>query len=128
MITRTKQSVVVAMFAATLMPIADAEAQNQGKGQLVEEWRDGDYMVRRYLITDVPTQNSNYEIHFEINSAAITSGYEDNNTMLDALDKFFTETQSMPTRHIKAIAVTGYASPDGTTASNSRLAQQRAEQ
>lgn len=95
---------------------------------MVEEWRDGDYIVRRYTTTDNSQINNDYELHFEINSSDVAAEYDHNDEVLASIDKFFTETQSMPTRHIKAIVITGYASPDGGTSFNTELAQQRAEE
>ena len=129
MMSFTKRSIAVAVMAAALMPMATAEAQNTNTTQIKEEeWRDGDYIVHRYTTTNTKPQSNAYEIHFEINSSDVTTGYDHNDNALASLDSFFAECRNMPSRHIKGIAVTGYASPDGSTTFNTELAHERAKE
>ena len=95
---------------------------------MTAEWRDGDYIVRRYVVTDGTPQYANYEIHYAINSANTVAGFEDNSEVLARLDSFFNQIKSDSLVHISKITVTGYASPDGTTQFNSALAEKRAEE
>lgn len=125
----TKRSIAVAVMAATLMPVATAKAQNTNTTQIVEEeWRDGDYIVHRYTTINTKPQNNEYEIHFEINSSDVAAGYDHNDDALASLDSFFAECRNMPSRHVKGIAVTGYASPDGSSTFNTELAHERAKE
>ena len=96
--------------------------------KMTAEWRDGDYIVRRYIVSDGTQHNANYEIHYAINSANTVAGFEDNSEVLARLDSFFNEIKKDTLVHISKIAVTGYASPDGTTKFNSALAQERAKE
>lgn len=115
-------------FTAVLtMASTDAFAQ-QGARKMTSEWRDGDYIVRRYIITDGTPQSANYEIHYAINSADAVASFEDNSEVLARLDSFFNEIKRDTLVHISKISVTGYASPDGTTQFNSALAKERAEE
>ena len=100
----------------------------QGARKMTAEWRDGDYIVRRYIVTDATPQSANYEIHYAINSANTVMGFEDNSEVLARLDSFFNEMKRDSLVHISKISVVGYASPDGTTQFNSALAQKRAKE
>ena len=95
---------------------------------MTAEWRDGDYIVRRYIVTDGTPHSANYEIHYAINSADAVMGFEDNGEVLAQLDNFFNEMKKDSLVHISKISVMGYASPDGTTQFNGTLAQERAKE
>lgn len=95
---------------------------------MTAEWRDGDYIVRRYIVTDGTLHSANYEIHYAINSADAVMGFEDNSEVLAQLDNFFDQMKKDTLVHISKISVMGYASPDGTTKFNSALAQERAKE
>ncbi|MBQ8493796.1 MAG: OmpA family protein [Alistipes sp.] len=99
----------------------------QGKHHLMSEWRDGDYIVRRYIIEDDTVHKANYELHYAINSSTTAPEYEHNDLELERLDRFFAELKNDTLRHISSITIAGYASPDGTTPFNAELARQRAE-
>lgn len=102
------------------------EAQQSGK-ILSAEWRDGDYIVRRYIVEDDSVHRANYELHYAINSSTTAPDYEHNDLELERLDRFFAELKSDSLRHVSSITIAGYASPDGTTPFNAELARQRAE-
>lgn len=113
-------------LVAALLSVTGADAQS-GNKRMLAEWRDGDYIVRRYVVTDNASTNQNYEIHYAINSANTVVGFEDNSEELARLDSFFDELQRDTTIHISKIEIVGYASPDGTTKFNSELARKRAQ-
>ena len=115
-------------ITATLALICTDIFAQQGARKMTAEWRDGDYIVRRYIVSDGTPQSANYEIHYAINSANTVAGYEDNNEVLARLDSFFNEIKKDSLVHISKISVTGYASPDGTTQFNSALAEKRAKE
>lgn len=114
-------------LVALLSVVTVANAQS-GNKRMLAEWRDGDYIVRRYIVTDNSYENQNYEIHYAINSANTVVGFEDNSAELSRLDSFFDELRRDTTIHISKIEITGYASPDGTTKFNSELARKRAQE
>ena len=114
-------------LVALLSVVTVANAQS-GNKRMLAEWRDGDYIVRRYIVTDNSYENQNYEIHYAINSANTVVGLEDNSAELSRLDSFFDELRRDTTIHISKIEITGYASPDGTTKFNSELARKRAQE
>lgn len=114
-------------LVAALLSVTGADAQS-GNKRMLAEWRDGDYIVRRYVVTDNASTNQNYEIHYAINSANTVVGFEDNSEELARLDTFFDELQRDTTIHISKIEIVGYASPDGTTKFNSELARRRAQE
>jgi outer membrane protein OmpA-like peptidoglycan-associated protein len=114
-------------LVAALLSVTGADAQS-GNKRMLAEWRDGDYIVRRYVVTDNASTNQNYEIHYAINSANTVVGFEDNSEELARLDSFFDELRRDTTIHISKIEIVGYASPDGTTKFNSELARRRAQE
>ena len=117
----------ICITAILALTSADLFAQ-QGARKMTAEWRDGDYIVRRYIVTDGTPHSANYEIHYAINSSDAVMGFEDNNEVLARLDNFFGEMKKDSLMHISKISVMGYASPDGTTKFNSALAQERAKE
>lgn len=121
------QTITMLSLVAALLSVTGADAQS-GNKRMLAEWRDGDYIVRRYVVTDNASTNQNYEIHYAINSANTVVGFEDNSEELARLDSFFDELQRDTTIHISKIEIVGYASPDGTTKFNSELARRRAQE
>lgn len=115
-------------ITAALSLISTEIFAQQTSRKMTAEWRDGDYIVRRYVITDGTPKCANYEIHYAINSANTVAGFEDNSEVLARLDSFFSEIKKDSLVHISKITVTGYASPDGTTQFNSTLAEKRAKE
>lgn len=118
------------MIIATLvtMMVATVAYAQQPERKLVETWRDGDYIVERYIVTDNKPHKAEYVIHFAINSSTPSDATADNDSEFKSLDALFNDMKSNKLMHLKNITVTGYASPDGTTSKNEVLAKQRAEQ
>lgn len=121
------QTITMLSLVALLLSVTGANAQS-GNKRILAEWRDGDYIVHRYVITDEAPQNSNFEMHYAINSANTVVGFEDNSEELARLDEFFSELKRDTTIHISKIEIRGYASPDGQVKFNSELARKRAQQ
>lgn len=117
----------ICITAALTFISTDVFAQ-QTSQIMTAEWRDGDYIVRRYIVSNGTPQSANYEIHYAINSANTVMGFEDNSEVLSRLDSFFNEIKRDSLVHISKISVMGYASPDGTTKFNSALAEKRAKE
>lgn len=107
--------------------ITTATAQ-QTKRELVRQWREGDYVVKQYVVADNSPHQSEYEIHYAINSSTASPEMDQNGEELKRLDSFFSELKQDTLRHVTSIAITGYASPDGTTKYNTELARRRAQQ
>ncbi|MBR5822514.1 MAG: hypothetical protein IKY51_06685, partial [Alistipes sp.] len=59
-------------ITAVLALISTATFAQQGARKMTAEWRDGDYIVRRYIVADGTQHSANYEIHYAINSADAT--------------------------------------------------------
>ena len=114
---------------ATLLLAIGTMAKAQSNQQvMVKEWRDGDYIVRRYIVADNTPHQAEYEIHYAINSATTATDFDQNGAEIGRLDSFFNQLKSDTLRHVSSIAITGYASPDGTPKHNSDLARKRAQQ
>lgn len=117
------------LLLATMMAlphICEAQ-QTNNRQQLSAEWRDGDYIVRRYIVKDDTLHKAMYELHYAINSTATAPEYEHNDIELERLDRFFATLKKDTLRHISSITIMGYASPDGTTPFNATLARERAQ-
>lgn len=117
----------ICITAILALASTDVFAQ-QGARRMTAEWRDGDYIVRRYIVTDGTPHSANYEIHYAINSSDAVMGFENNSKVLAQLDNFFDQMKKDTLVHISKISVMGYASPDGTTQFNGALAQERAKE
>ena len=120
-----KRDIIFAAVSALLL--ASAASAQQPERKLVEVWREGDYIVERYIVEDNKPHKAEYEIHFAINSSTPNDKFSDNTSELKALDALFNDMKDNKMMHLKSITVTGYASPDGTTPKNEVLAKERAE-
>ena len=117
------------IMCATLAALATDSATAQQSGRtLVKEWREGDYIVRRYMVSDDEPHVAEYEILYAINRAEPSATFEHNDEAMKRIDDFFAELKGDSLRHIKSITITGYASPDGTPSFNTTLARERAQQ
>ena len=121
-----KDNSFISVLCLTLAMIFVAGSVSAQRRQ-VAEWRDGDYVVRRYIVTDDRPHSEVYEIHYAVNSSSADDSGE-NGDVMAGLDRFFEELKSDTLRHIKSIAIAGYASPDGTVPFNTELARRRAQQ
>ena len=124
--TTMKDNSFISVLCLTLAMIFVAGSVSAQRRQ-VAEWRDGDYVVRRYIVTDDRPHSEVYEIHYAVNSSSADDSGE-NGDVMAGLDRFFEELKSDTLRHIKSIAIAGYASPDGTVPFNTELARRRAQQ
>ena len=62
---------------ATLLLAVGTMAKAQSNQQvMVKEWRDGDYIVRRYIVADNTPHQAEYEIHYAINSATTATDFD----------------------------------------------------
>lgn len=121
-----KDNSFISVLCLTLAMIFAAGSVSAQRRQ-VAEWRDGDYVVRRYIVTDDRPHSEVYEIHYAVNSSSADDSGE-NGDVMAGLDRFFEELKSDTLRHVKSIAIAGYASPDGTVPFNTELARRRAQQ
>lgn len=119
-----RDTIFLALMALLLATAAKAQ---QPERKLVEVWREGDYLIERYIVADNKPHEAEYEIHFAINSSTPNDTLADNTAELKSLDMLFDDMKDNKMMHLKSITVTGYASPDGTTAKNEELAKERAE-
>ena len=124
--TTMKVNSFIPVLCLTLVMAFMVEGVSAQRRQ-VAEWRDGDYVVRRYVIVGDKPQSDSYEIHYAVNSA-IADDSGENSDALVSIDRFFEGLRSDSLRHVVGIAIKGYASPDGTVAFNSDLARRRAQQ
>ena len=124
--TTMKDNSFISVLCLTLAMIFVAGSVSAQRRQ-VAEWRDGDYVVRRYIVTDDRPHSEVYEIHYAVNSSSADDSGE-NGDVMAGLDRFFEELKSDTLRHVKSIAIAGYASPDGTVPFNTELARRRAQQ
>lgn len=111
-----------------------ANAQKNGKSMrsgadsvLLSQSREGDYMVRKYLVKHNSQDNSDFTVRYRINLSTISPNLDGNNRELADLKLFMDSLANDPMLHLNAIEIAGYASPDGSEESNRKLAYARAE-
>lgn len=112
----------------------DTSAQSQAQvsdqtdnKELISEWIDGNYLVRRYKIKPVG-QQSQYDMHYTISASKLSDLTKGNATEIADIDKMMASLKNDTTKHVQRVEIKGYASPDGNLKSNEALALRRAEQ
>lgn len=83
--------------------------------------------AKRYNILLNDRDKGTASVIFKVGSASLDVELEDNKNVLDAIAKAFDLIENDPNAILKNIMVTGYASPEGSLATNTRLAAQRAQ-
>ncbi|MEG2366089.1 MAG: hypothetical protein RSB29_04960 [Alistipes sp.] len=86
---------------------------------------DGNYKVCRYVVRS--ESDEGYALHFKINTAQLTPQLDGNNAQMEALAAFLGAADRDSLMHVRAVTITGYASPDGVVAQNNQLAARRAQ-
>ncbi len=82
---------------------------------------------KRYDILLNDRDKGTAAVIFKVGSAVIDTEFQGNGQVLEAVTKAFDLIENDPNAILKHIMVTGYASPEGSLATNTRLAAQRAE-
>ncbi|MBP3482301.1 MAG: hypothetical protein J6K28_02780 [Alistipes sp.] len=120
-------------LSLALCGISDAVAQNArpvskpaSDTVLLSQSRDGDYMVRRYLVKSNGGCNSDFAVRYRINLSTMSPSLSDNGVELSALNAFIDSLATDSMMHVRSVTITGYASPDGTETANMKLAHARA--
>ncbi len=97
-----------------------------GERKLLSQYTQGSETVSRYLVKETNSDNNEFSVRYKINLTQLISTYDNNAEELKGLQNFIDKIQSDSLKKITTINVTGYASPDGPTALNERLANERA--
>lgn len=92
---------------------------------MLSETTDGDYLVRRYMVRS--DSDTDYTLRYKISTSTISTNFDGNPTEIKGLDNFIGSMDNDSLMHVRAITITGYASPDGPLALNQRLAKGRAQ-
>lgn len=87
---------------------------------------DGNYKVCKWLVPETPTDSEGYSVRYQINISKLVSSYDQNSKELQELHTFIDDLLADNEKWVTQINVYGYASPDGQSASNQRLAEARA--
>ncbi len=136
--TKTKKFTTVKKFTLTifcaLMLTASALAQSGSAAPksackrdtiLISQSREGNTLVSRYAVRCANYQTATVSVHFALDISTLSPSFGDNGAAMATLNKWLHSTDT--TMHITAIAIHGYASPDGEQAKNATLARARAE-
>lgn len=91
---------------------------------MLSQTTDGDYLVRKFLVKS--HSENDYSIRYQINLSKLTTSLDGNTKELSDLNAFIEKLMSDTLMHIKAVEITGYASPDGPWKLNEMLAKHRA--
>lgn len=92
---------------------------------MLSETTDGDYLVRRYMVRS--DSDTDYTLRYKISTSTISTNFDGNPAEIKGLDNFIGSMDNDSLMHVRAITITGYASPDGPLALNQRLAKGRAQ-
>lgn len=92
---------------------------------MLSETTDGDYLVRRYMVRS--DSDTDYTLRYKISTSSISTNFDGNPAEIKGLDNFIGSMDNDSLMHVRAITITGYASPDGPLALNQRLAKGRAQ-
>lgn len=87
---------------------------------------DGNYEIRQYLVKGTNVMESDCTVHFPINSSKMSQTFSDNTAEINSLKAFMAKLKKDTLMHVKAVKISAWASPDGTEASNLKLAKARA--
>lgn len=90
---------------------------------MLSETTDGDYIISRFIVKRL--NDTDYSIRYQINLSRLSASFDGNSRKLDALDNFVNELMTDTLMKVKAVHITGYASPDGPMSFNQTLAKNR---
>lgn len=113
-------------FATLNAQTAARMSSSKPDSVLLSQTREGDYMVKRYLVKHDRQGNSDFAVRYRINLSTLSTNLDGNNKELADLKVFLDTLAKNPHIHVNSVAITGYASPDGVEASNQKLAHARA--
>lgn len=118
------------ILALTIALVAVAQSSTSihkpsANAVLVSQTRNGNTITTRYLVPHKNDTHAEFDVHYVINRSDIASAYGKNSGQMDDLKQFMQRTVDTM-MHIGAIAVHGYASPDGNAQQNDTLAARRA--
>ncbi len=94
---------------------------------LLASYRDGNYMVRRYMLSPRTDRTADYSVLYRIDMASMQNALSDDNASLAAFNSFIERIMSDTLIRVADIRIVGYSSPDGSYAANERLAEERAQ-
>lgn len=116
-----------------IAPTASLNAQNNRNmmrsypdSVLLSQTREGDYIVKKYLVKHDVQGNSDFAVRYRINLSTMSPNLDGNDKELAELKNFMDSIGNNSMIHINSVEITGYASPDGVEASNQKLADARA--
>ena len=110
-------AIATGAMAQTSLPAANAV--------MISQTRSGNTVTTRYRVPH-DGKHAEFDVHYAINRADIVPTYSTNTQQISELKDFMAQT-SDTTTHISAIHIVGYASPDGTSTQNDKLAANRAK-
>ncbi len=131
-----KKIIITSAFALLLCVNAQAQSCNTGQessrpspdAKLISTTTQDNCRVTTWLVKKSAPDNENNEfsVKYRVNISRLISSYDDNHTELVKLRSFMDGLMADGENEIVKIAITGYASPDGSHSLNERLAKERA--
>lgn len=92
---------------------------------LLSKSTEGNYEVRKYLVKGKNTMTESFTFHFAINSSAMASSFAGNDAVVKSMQTFVSQFGKDTLMRVKSVKVKGWASPDGSELSNTKLAKAR---
>ncbi len=127
---RVFSSIVLALCLTTtaLAQSSSSSSQPQDPNEIVvlSSYTDGNYNVERLLVLESGPNNNEFVVRYKINLTKLISSYNNNSSEIAGLQRFIESVQRDSLKKITHFDIIGYASPDGPTALNKRLANARA--
>ncbi len=103
-----------------------SQPQDPNEVIVLSSYVDGNYNVEQLLVMESSPSNNEFVVRYKINLTKLISTYDNNSTEIAGLHNFIESIQNDSLKRITNFDIIGYASPDGPTALNKRLANERA--
>ncbi|MFI3316003.1 MAG: hypothetical protein SNF93_00300 [Rikenellaceae bacterium] len=127
---RVFTSIILALGLISTAAAQNSSSANQGQDPneiiVLSSYVDGNYNVEQLLVMESSPSNNEFVMRYKINLTKLISSYDNNSAEIEGLHNFIESIQNDSLKRITHYDVIGYASPDGPTALNQRLADQRA--
>ncbi|MFR9523514.1 MAG: hypothetical protein SNH94_02955 [Rikenellaceae bacterium] len=104
-----------------------SQPQDPNEVVVLSSYVDGNYNVERLLVMESSPSNNEFVVRYKINITKLISSYDNNSSEIAGLHNFIESIQNDSLKRITHYDIVGYASPDGPSTLNQRLATARAE-
>ncbi len=104
-----------------------SQPQDPNEVIVLSSYVDGNYNVERLLVMESNSSNNEFVMRYKINITKFISTYDNNSAEIEGLHNFIESIKEDSLKRITSYDIMGYASPDGPSTLNLRLADERAK-